>query len=473
MNNRLLILGTVLVLFTGVSQAHPDSLWFQTYGWDDVDWCETAVAHDNGDITLVGYGCNVAGDGLDYQLLRVSSGSELLWTARPPSERHEQIYDAKVLSNGAYILSGLTYHQSGDSTVWLGTLIKADERGRRIWQRYYGAAPFAMFNEVYLLEDGGILAAGVIGEAFWPNPWIVRTDSVGEVVSSLVVDDIELRQWITLLDYDLESSVIFAGGEYVAAYNWEGERKWRRNLGFEVRCNTKLDDRIFFLGGESDNGFGIASIDTSGILRLRRNLDFEIESPWRDYDARCHTIYMINNNHILMGGWAKNDLHQEAFCIAQVEPDGFLEWSYVWLGQTSNAVHAIIPLENNIVLLAGQTDTPNNRKDYFIYAVDLAPNGIKNDEIHELTPSFFSLSAPYPNPFNSTVKLICTVPQMSQVLIKLYNPTGKFAAVVANDYFLSGQHSVTWDASTMPPGIYFATMEANGFSQTVKLMLLK
>ena len=109
-----------------------------------------------------------------------------------------------------------------------------------------------------------------------------------------------------------------------------------------------------------------------------------------------------------------------------------------------------------------------------IIPIDLtvSPLGVE-DRDDELLPLEFAISAAYPNPFNSTVRIKYTVPFIMIVSISLYDITGSLVETVADGTHQSGQHAVMWNASGLPSGIYFARLEAGGFSQTVKLMLMK
>ncbi len=97
------------------------------------------------------------------------------------------------------------------------------------------------------------------------------------------------------------------------------------------------------------------------------------------------------------------------------------------------------------------------------------------ENIHEdenKLPVRFTISAAYPNPFNSMVRLNYSVPQLSQVSIKLYDVTGSLVGEVADGIHETGQHTVVWDALNMPSGLYFARMEAGDFAQAVKLSVI-
>jgi len=102
----------------------------------------------------------------------------------------------------------------------------------------------------------------------------------------------------------------------------------------------------------------------------------------------------------------------------------------------------------------------------------VSPSGVEDPKEGSL-PRSYAITGAYPNPFNSTVRLNFTVPLTSQVSIKLYNITSSLIEKIADGDHQPGHHSVTWDGSDISSGIYFARMETIGFSQTVKLMLMK
>jgi|GEM_PF-4337418 len=49
---------------------------------------------------------------------------------------------------------------------------------------------------------------------------------------------------------------------------------------------------------------------------------------------------------------------------------------------------------------------------------------------------------------------------------------GKITYMV-DQQFTKGSHEYVWNASSYSSGVYFFRLEANGFSQTVKALLLK
>lgn len=88
-------------------------------------------------------------------------------------------------------------------------------------------------------------------------------------------------------------------------------------------------------------------------------------------------------------------------------------------------------------------------------------------------PTSFSFVGNYPNPFNATTQFSFSLAQPSRVELVLYNTLGQETARLLNQVMEAGAHSVSFNASAMTSGIYFARMSAGDFSATRRVILLK
>lgn len=57
--------------------------------------------------------------------------------------------------------------------------------------------------------------------------------------------------------------------------------------------------------------------------------------------------------------------------------------------------------------------------------------------------------------------------------LAVFDVTGKEVEVLVNSELAPGEHFVNFTANTLPGGIYFCRMEAEGYTSTKKLVLLK
>ncbi|MBT4483478.1 MAG: T9SS type A sorting domain-containing protein [Candidatus Latescibacteria bacterium] len=69
--------------------------------------------------------------------------------------------------------------------------------------------------------------------------------------------------------------------------------------------------------------------------------------------------------------------------------------------------------------------------------------------------------------------LECSFPNDGHTKIIIYNVTGQPVSVLKNEYHQAGKHSVIWNATDMPSGLYFCTLKVGGISETRKMGLGK
>ncbi len=98
------------------------------------------------------------------------------------------------------------------------------------------------------------------------------------------------------------------------------------------------------------------------------------------------------------------------------------------------------------------------------------PNAVNSDENN---PNKFQLSQNYPNPFNPSTKIKFTIPEESQVSVKIFNALGQEVSTILNNVVTSGTHSVDFNASELTSGIYFYKITAGKLTATKKMLLLK
>lgn len=78
-----------------------------------------------------------------------------------------------------------------------------------------------------------------------------------------------------------------------------------------------------------------------------------------------------------------------------------------------------------------------------------------------------------PNPFNPTTRLSFTLPEATEVDLRVYNLHGQEVATLASGPLAAGAHSVTFDAGVLPSGLYFARMTVGQATATHRMLLMK
>jgi hypothetical protein len=99
-------------------------------------------------------------------------------------------------------------------------------------------------------------------------------------------------------------------------------------------------------------------------------------------------------------------------------------------------------------------------------------------EASAASPTEFSLSYSYPNPFNPTCVIEYALPTECRVTLSIYNILGQKVKVLVDEYQDAGYKSVQWDGKDsqgqeLATGIYFYRIKAGDFVQAKKMVLMK
>jgi len=106
----------------------------------------------------------------------------------------------------------------------------------------------------------------------------------------------------------------------------------------------------------------------------------------------------------------------------------------------------------------------------YIYNIQTT-TGIKDDE--SSMPRKSSILENYPNPFNAQTTISYSLPEAGEVTISVYNLLGQRVAILLEGRQQAGEHTVVWDATEFPSGVYFARLETAKRSESIKMVFLK
>jgi len=125
--------------------------------------------------------------------------------------------------------------------------------------------------------------------------------------------------------------------------------------------------------------------------------------------------------------------------------------------------------------------TPLEGKSWYrLRQVDLQGNETLSStiEISQSTPEFIEISTPYPNPFNSEMRLAFTLLQAKYLKLKVLNLAGETVKLLFDGTLEAGQHEVSWnglDEQNRPvaSGVYLIHLTAANQSYMHKIVYSK
>ncbi len=172
-----------------------------------------------------------------------------------------------------------------------------------------------------------------------------------------------------------------------------------------------------------------------------------------DGDGACDLITVGNGNLVL-----------RVFC--NVSQDDVPDWIFASEALTNGGpeqayevVVADVNLDGKLDLLAGSSLFLNQTTSAVAEA--------------DALPLEFSLSSPYPNPFNSTTTIGYSLPAAGVISLAVYDLSGREVARIADGVMPAGTHEAVWVADGMASGVYVVRLVAGGISVREKVVLVR
>ena len=90
-----------------------------------------------------------------------------------------------------------------------------------------------------------------------------------------------------------------------------------------------------------------------------------------------------------------------------------------------------------------------------------------------IIPSDFVLYDNFPNPFNPSTTISFGLPEDTRVSLKVYNLLGAEVKTLAQGNYSAGYHTMRFDASNLPSGVYLYSLRTSKAALTRKMLLIK
>ncbi|MFC2150056.1 T9SS type A sorting domain-containing protein [Calditrichota bacterium] len=107
-----------------------------------------------------------------------------------------------------------------------------------------------------------------------------------------------------------------------------------------------------------------------------------------------------------------------------------------------------------------------------IYQVDGLAVVELTDDLPEIADEF-GLVRVYPNPFNSTTRIDYTLLETADINLSVFDLNGRHIKTIYSGYKPAGSIEATFDAGSLPSGLYLLELKAGANSSRTKLLLVR
>ncbi|MBK9097006.1 MAG: Omp28-related outer membrane protein [bacterium] len=258
---------------------------------------------------------------------------------------------------------------------------------------------------------------------------------------------------------------------------------WSSGNAYPVLTEDNVDALISFLGNGGRlliNGQNIGEdiFDASGQSQFAQS--FYNNYLHSNYLSQWAQSFSFNG---LPGDPISDQLSFQLNSVYEKDPDEFIPFdanaaSLFKVGVSSryNSIRADDGV-NRVVYLGFGLEQINDQatKDSIVArSVRWLMNGIVLDNSDKgAIITSYSLDQNYPNPFNPATTISYSIPEESQVSLKIYDVMGSEVAELVNGRQLAGMYNVNFDASSLASGTYFYKLTAGNFVSVKKMVLIK
>ncbi len=446
--------------------------WSQTYDMQWDVWCNSVIQTQNEGFALLGYNMG------DFVFAATDNEGDLLWSQS--YDRGDWDIGGSVIQtpDGGFSLAGTCDWAWGPipAAFWL---IKTNSEGEIQWTETYDVGGIrTSFGSHLLLEQGSYILAGSFELDFSlvktdPEPfWIALPDTTLLEDVQLTLDSDYIHEHISTMslpDSALEISVV-DGIHLSCELNEEG-------LIITPDLNWNGIDYVRLAVSDPNE-----NIDTTNLYLTVHQLNdlpdnFRLLYPGNGYRADSDTLFFVWEQAV------QNELEPD-----EVEYNLFFnadsnEYSITNYPVTTYTDLDIRMLLDSLRIESGEDDIS---VEWWVTAVDdsgsveceerftfnIPSMNIKHGQ-QVIVPGEYVLLPIYPNPFNSVAHIRFGIPKASSVTISACDIFGRQITLVTEQTWLTGFHSIAWDASRYPAGLYFIRLETAGQVFTQKVILAK
>jgi predicted secreted protein len=499
MIKRLLIVSAIIlnVTVSSIFAQAPNVLWEKILGGTDDDEAKSiSQTQDNG-FVIFGSTSSSGLGGVDIWVIKIDSSGNNQWAKTYGFNNLERAFDGLETFNGDLIFTG--YTNSLGAGLYDVLLVRTDSSGDTLWTKTFGTSGYESGNALWQTPNGGgFVIAGETGATVTGQHdlYIIKTNSSGNLLWTQTIKGGENDAANDVRQNSNDEYIItgftksFGAGNsdvWLICVDASGSILWNKTFGGPEEESGEA------IVPTSDGGCAITGYKYSDITNEMSAILIRTNSSG---DTIWTKTYSKEDTLIAGYGLAKTDdggfiitgtiailspLTQNLLVI-RTDSLGNVIWTKSIEEEGYSAGYCIRKSNNNGYVICGQV-YPTDRTDSDIFAVCLDQEQLTDIFEESSTPlKEFELMQNYPNPFNPTTTISWQSPISSHQTLKVYDVLGNEIATLIDEFRPAGSYEIEFNTAShtaaggiknLASGIYFYRLQAGGFIETKKMILLK
>lgn len=453
-----------------------DSLWSNTFGGSTGphgDGFNDIIPTSDGAYVAIGHLESSGAGGTDFWLQKISADGDSLWSRSYGGIEDEVCHHVLEMPDHGFLMVGRTEsYGAGQNDLWL---IRTDHLGNVRWTKTIGGSGDDVGRTIIIDETGSILIGGSTSSngAGSDDFWLVKLEPEPPTIGHVTLVSPGPPDWTYNLNWNSGAITSFTFKDFCPGTTGSviGDAA---TVGWTA---TNYADSVVFsspvpLTSGSIEGFVLSHPWCSDqISWIVGDSTGSVDGPLPVELMSFEATPIGNAIRISFSTASESD--NDYFEIWRSESDaGTFERTATLPSQGNTASgHNYHYIDENVT--AGKT--------YWYYLTDVDINGSRTEHREMMVsasvpistiPTEYSLTA-YPNPFNPNTTLEFTLPEAGDVNLNVYDIVGRAVAELTSGPQNAGVHTIEFDASSLPSGIYMARLETAEISVTRKLLLVK
>jgi hypothetical protein len=488
----LVIVFGIMAIASNLGAQNPNIIWLQIFGEGEFNclyWVEQVgqVNHpDQPGFILAGCRQSYGQVHNDVLLIQTDSDGNTEWARTYGGPDNDAGFCVKPTSDSGFVVCGF-FTGEGRATSD-GYIIKTDALGDTIWTGRYGGSGDESFAEITQTSDGGYIAAGNKTEpdGYHTDVYVVKTDSVGEVIWSREYDNPSLTDHANSVLQTSDGGFVICGvkGGIGTAFDmWliktdsSGNVEWSRTYGGDGY------DAGYSVDQTSDGGYIVAGYKTILVAPYHHDMylvktssdgTVQWERTFGESESDCaQSIRETSDGGFIAAGLMESPVREDCdIYVVKTDSNGDLQWFDTISINDNDVGYCVRQTDDDNFVIAGSNFTFDYIFNAFLLKMRPAMVGIEGETVN-VTPDQIRLPRNYPNPFNSETQIEFYLSENSDVKVEVFNILGEKVDILLNAPLSAGRYSVRWDASDQPSGVYFYRINMDGNSFSKKMLFLK